>query len=235
MISSNNVSRKLIRLDHTQDDGDDYRYQDEMEEDEFSSNSRKRKSAPAPTRRSGRAAAIKKAPNREESPADSWKNWRGERRSTRLGAPAETQLDDDRVYKRSRTADSVASGASAEGSQPAVNGKTNGVKVKASGAAALKATEVAVEQIAGKKKSKFWVYAVEPGEPMEVDASTNGHDTLNGSLLSNGNKPDVDAMSEAQSVDIQPPSSPRTRIRNGAESEDPSLRGSMSPPPMDTA
>jgi hypothetical protein len=58
------------------------------------------------------------------------------------------------------------------------------VKVKATGAAALKPNEVAMEQIAGKKRSRFWVYAVEPsaaaseanaksGE-MEVD-SANGH------------------------------------------------------------
>lgn len=208
----------------------------EMEEDEFSSNSRKRKSAPAPTRRSGRAAAIKQSSKRDVSPADSWKNWRGERRSTRLGAPSETQLDDDRDFKRSRTTDSVASGTSAEGPQPASNGVVNGVKVKKSGAAALKATEVAVEQIAGKKKSKFWVYAVEPvpGELMDVDASTNGNGVVDGSLLSNGDKPDVDAKSDAHSVDM-PPSSPRTGIAHGAESEDPSLRGSMSPAPMDIA
>lgn len=34
--------------------------------------------------------------------------------------------------------------------------------MKRTGAAGLKPGEVAVEQVAGKKKSKFWVYAVEP-------------------------------------------------------------------------
>jgi hypothetical protein len=34
--------------------------------------------------------------------------------------------------------------------------------VKHSGAAAVKPTEVAIEQIAGRKKSRFWYYAVEP-------------------------------------------------------------------------
>jgi hypothetical protein len=54
--------------------------------------------------------------------------------------------------------------------------------VKTSGAAALKPTEVAMEQIAGRKKSKFWVYAVEPTSEAEKPPSpshevspTNGH------------------------------------------------------------
>ena len=208
-----------------------------MEEDEFSSGSRKRKSAPAPTRRSGRAAAIKQSSNKDASAGDSWRIWRGERRSTRLGAPPETQLDDDRAMKRARREDSIASGTSADGSQPSNNGVTNGVKVKKSGAAALKPTEVAVEQIAGKKKSKFWVYAVEPapGEDMDIDVSTNGNEASNGSLLPNDGKSHKDTMKEALSEDIHLPSSPRPDITGGAESEDPSTRGSLSPSPMDTA
>ncbi|KAJ3542825.1 hypothetical protein NMY22_g3360 [Coprinellus aureogranulatus] len=223
--------------DSEQDEGDDYRYQEEMDDDEFSSGSRKRKSAPAPTRRSGRAAAARKPSNREESPADAWKNWRGERRSMRLGAPPETQLDDERASKRSRTEESVASGTSAEEPSPKANGTANGVNVKKSGAAALKPTEVAVEQIAGKKKSKFWVYAVEPvpGAAMDVDGAANDAGAQNGSLSIHNGKLDVDAMSEARSEDNQPPSSPRPRAINGAESEDQSMRDSMSPAPMDTA
>jgi hypothetical protein len=54
-------------------------------------------------------------------------------------------------------------------------GVKNGVRVKASGAAALKPTEIAMEQIAGKKKSKFWVYAVEP-------VPDNVHDTPDNTL-----------------------------------------------------
>lgn len=46
-------------------------------------------------------------------------------------------------------------------------GVANGVRVKTSGAAALKPTEIALEQIAGKKRSKFWVYAVEPVASVE--------------------------------------------------------------------
>lgn len=45
---------------------------------------------------------------------------------------------------------------------PSNGNVTNGLKINISGAAALKPTEIALEQIAGKKRSKFWVYAVEP-------------------------------------------------------------------------
>lgn len=38
----------------------------------------------------------------------------------------------------------------------------SGLKIKINGAAAIKPTETAVESVAGKKKSKFWYYAVEP-------------------------------------------------------------------------
>ena len=82
--------------------------------------------------------------------------WRGERRSTRLGAPVETQLDVP-APKRARTEDSVTS--SLDGSGSTTGGS---IKVKFNGAAAIKPTETVVESVAGKKKSKFWVYAVEP-------------------------------------------------------------------------
>lgn len=60
----------------------------------------------------------------------------------------------------------------------------NGIKVKKNGAAAVKPTEVALEQVAGRKRSKFWYYAVEPipnapttNDPGGVDAAVNGVDT----------------------------------------------------------
>lgn len=43
--------------------------------------------------------------------------------------------------------------------------------MKTSGAAAVKPTEVVVEQVAGKKKSKFWYYAVEPTNGALVEPS----------------------------------------------------------------
>ena len=114
--------------------------------------------------------------------------WRGERRSTRLGGP-DVSLDVEPARKRARTEESIDSVQSTEG--PSSNyGKTNGVRVKTSGAAALKPTEIAMEQIAGKKKSKFWVYAVEPipgMNPSPPDPDAEGH-------LTNGNPTNDDAQ-----------------------------------------
>jgi len=119
---------------------------------------RGRAAVAAPTRRSARTSAMN-ANGKREGSSDSGL-WRGERRSTRLGGP-DVSLDVEPARKRARTEESIDSAQSTEG--PSSNhGKTNGVRVKTSGAAALKPTEIAMEQIAGKKKSKFWVYAVEP-------------------------------------------------------------------------
>jgi hypothetical protein len=68
--------------------------------------------------------------------------------------------------KRARTEDSTTSSLDA----PAGTGG-NGIKIKVNGAAAVKPTETVVEAVAGKKKSKFWVYAVEPVAGPQVDAS----------------------------------------------------------------
>jgi hypothetical protein len=77
------------------------------------------------------------------------------------------QLDIEPSPKRARTEESTASTHSADIITPGTtngisHGTSNGLKIKISGAAALKPTEIALEQIAGKKRSKFWVYAVEP-------------------------------------------------------------------------
>lgn len=135
------------------------------DEDRRRVSSRKRQ-APAATRRSGRTAT--KA-TRSQSPGEPWQNWRGERRSTRLGAPPETQFEGDRPSKRARTEDSAVSTDDSMGGPSATS--INGAKVKGSGAAALKPTEMAVDNLPGKKKSKFWVYAVEP-IPVAPDAQT---------------------------------------------------------------
>ena len=105
---------------------------------------------------------------KRDSSADSWQ-W-SDRRSTRLAVQLSEPEPDDHPRKRSRTVESTEGGSPApvEGS---TNGVQNGIKVKATGAAALKPTEVAMEQVAGKKKSKYWVYAVEPVS----GAAVNGH------------------------------------------------------------
>jgi len=112
---------------------------------------------------------VLNANGKRDSSADSWQ-W-SERRSTRLAVQlSEPEPDGDHPRKRSRTVESTEGGSPAplEGS---TSGVQNGIKVKSTGAAALKPTEVAMEQVAGKKKSKYWVYAVEP----TPGAAVNGY------------------------------------------------------------
>jgi hypothetical protein len=118
-------------------------------------------------RRSTRAAAISSTAKRSAADTDPWTRWRGERRSTRLGAPPEAQLDEP-PSKRARTEDtlSVKSGISDMAIDSSVDLPVAPVEkplqVVHSGAAVIKPTEVAMEQIGGRKKSRFWYYAVEP-------------------------------------------------------------------------
>jgi hypothetical protein len=125
-------------------------------------------------RRSTRTAAINTA-KRSAAEADPWSQWRGERRSARLGAPAEAQLDEP-LSKRARTEDtlSVKSGVSDTAiDSPVASPVERPLPVKHSGAAAVKPTEVAIEQIAGRKKSRFWYYAVEPAPAPPTTAPTH--------------------------------------------------------------
>jgi hypothetical protein len=62
------------------------------------------------------------------------------------------------------------------GTSGTAQGDPSGLKLKIRGAAAVKPTEVAMDQIAGRKKSKFWFYAVEPAPGT---LSSNG-DLING-------------------------------------------------------
>ncbi len=103
---------------------------------------------------------------RQSIPDDDSQEWRGERRSLRLGASAEMDLSEGPPRKRSRTVESSEAGTSSLAADSiATNGASgsNGAGLyQASGAAALKSTEVAVDSVMGKKKNKFWFYAVEP-------------------------------------------------------------------------
>ena len=81
-----------------------------------------------------------------------------------MGAPPEAQFD-GLPSKRARTEDtlSVKSGVSDKVvDSPVASPVERPLQVKPSGTAAIKPTEVAMEQIAGRKKSRFWYYAVEP-------------------------------------------------------------------------
>jgi hypothetical protein len=133
-------------------------------------------------RRSTRTAAIVSTAKRSATDTDQWTRWRGERRSARLGAPPEAQLDEP-PSKRARTEDtlSVKSGVSDMAVDSSVDVPVAPVEkplqVKHSGAAAVKPSEVAIEQIAGRKKSRFWYYAVEPVSAAPAAAPT--HETGN--------------------------------------------------------
>ncbi|TFK56661.1 hypothetical protein OE88DRAFT_1803335 [Heliocybe sulcata] len=208
------LRRTTRRLDYAQmevgasdDDVDEYKYQDdELEDEEYNDNnvepepftnsrsatpsgtSSRRDSAMPDRRRSSRAAVTSKRASGDEA----WGQWRGERRSTRLGAPPETQLDDQHS-KRARTEDSTISTGSAD---PA-NGPSSRAK---SGTGSLKATEVAVDAVAGKKKSRFWFYAVEP-VPGEAPAPAEISDE-NGASHANGVHP---AKGDDSPMDVDDP------------------------------
>ena len=137
-------------------------------------------------RRSTRTSTMNANGKREDS-SDSWL-WRSERRSSRL-AGGEPLMDVEPPHKRARTEESTTTSTHSNDLVPPGNhGVSNGVRVKTVGAAALKPTEIALEQIAGKKRSKFWVYAVEPisGAPPSEPSVTN--EEVNGHITNNGNK-----------------------------------------------
>ncbi|KAG1754863.1 uncharacterized protein EDB91DRAFT_1325875 [Suillus paluster] len=176
----------MAHIFYEQDDADEYQFEEDNDyddepfaEDNFGSSRShgRRQLEVTAQRRSTRATKSKRS-----SPDLSAFEWRGERRSTRLGTTEETPID--RPSKRARTEESTMSSTSA-GLPPALPAEnSNGVsKTKANGAAAVKPTEIAVEQLGGKKKSKFWFYAVEPiPAPSDVlppggsgSTSVNGH------------------------------------------------------------
>jgi hypothetical protein len=190
----------LLILELQDDGADEYTYQDEdgrdeeydrqfMDETNGVRKTRASSSNVAP-RRSTRTSTMN-ANGKREGSSDSWL-WRSERRSSRL-AGGEPLLDVEPPHKRARTEESATSTPSNDLVPSENHGISNGVRVKAVGAAALKPTEIALEQIAGKKRSKFWVYAVEPipGAPPPFEPSVTNEEVLsdvNGHVTNNGNK-----------------------------------------------
>ena len=99
--------------------------------------------------------------------------WRGERRSARLGSLPDAQ-EEEYPVKRAKTEESSdADPASVHGdvSTSSHPEKGNHMRLKATGAAALKPTEMAVEAVEGKKKGKYWFYAIEP-----INGMANGEE-----------------------------------------------------------
>lgn len=165
------------------------------------------------TRRSTRSAAANNGSNGRSG--DEWADWRGERRSARLGAPAETQLD-GHPPKRARTEESTTSSLDPP---VAATASGNGIKLKVNGAAAVKPTETLVETVAGKKKSKFWVYAVEPVAGTPVEPPPTDYEMSDSTTQNQNGAYSEDASS--------------TGPRGLAESEERSLRDGESGSPMD--
>nr|AEN14431.1 conserved hypothetical protein [Lentinula edodes] len=201
----------------SQDDGDEYTFQEDegYEEDNADYNedgsrrSSRRNKSKEGQRRSTRAAVVN-ANGKREAEQDKWSNWRGERRSARLGAPEEMLLDYIPPTKRARTDDSALSTNSSEAG-PSFSNNDRPVKVKTTGAAALKPTEFATEQVAGRKRSKYWIYAVEPiPKPGVSPASTSGQtnnadgNVLNAEVSTNGGPMDIDVPTYHS---ISPPAS----------------------------
>ncbi|OJA19543.1 hypothetical protein AZE42_01461 [Rhizopogon vesiculosus] len=208
-IRQTRTRRQTRRPDY--DDADEYQFEEDNDyddepfnEDNISSSRSfgRQQSRMAAQRRSTRATKGKRA-----SPDLSAFEWRGERRSARLGASEETPTD--RPLKRARTEESTTSSTTA-GWPPALQAdSSDGVsKAKANGAAAVKPTEIAVEQLGGKKKSKFWFYAVEPiPTPSSVlspggsaSTSLNGHQH-NGDTSLHGISPSTHDNGDVMNID----------------------------------
>lgn len=92
----------------------------------------------------------------------------------------------ERLPKRARTEDSTTSSGSVGVSGSEVVPPESEQRVRNEGAAAIKPNEIPAEQVNGKKKSKFWYYAVEPiarpsrssilGSKILATTNGNGHD-----------------------------------------------------------
>ena len=205
---------------HPQDEEDD-EYEDQTEYDDFGEAIPRR--GAAATRRSART-------NGTRANGD-WSDWKGERRSMRLGAPVDTQLDGP-PPKRARTDDSAVSGSS--GDLAPTNGNAGAsLKIKINGAAAVKPSETAVETIAGKKKSKFWYYAVEPVPGAPRPAVHEPPPTSDSAPQSEGSRADPDAMldeSNGKGNGLRYPSTtPSASGSNADELYEKSIGGSLSP------
>ncbi|EIN13976.1 hypothetical protein PUNSTDRAFT_56275 [Punctularia strigosozonata HHB-11173 SS5] len=149
---------------------EDYQYKEEHDDDDY--DSVVEDGGPSNGRRNGngRRRSTRTVTNGYRQDVDDWSDWRGERRSARLGAPPETRGEGP-APKRARTHDSSASDG---GSAVSVAAETRNQR---QGAAVLKPTETAVDQVGTKKKSKYWFYAVEPVPGATIDQSEPGPPT----------------------------------------------------------
>ena len=121
----------------------------------------------------------------------------------------------DRPPKRARTEESTTSSGSTGLPGSEVAPAESEQKVKNPGSAAMKPNEIPVEQVNGKKKSKFWYYAVEPvagparsstlGGHILAPTNGNGHGNINNGWLPLRHEAD-DGMDVDRCVDERQPS-----------------------------
>lgn len=112
-----------------------------------------------------------------------------------------------------------------DGQGPLTNGNGSNNKLHIKGAAAIKPTETVVEAIAGKKKSKFWVYAVEPIVPAEAYAPPPPASDYE--MSDSAGPSTVDEHQDDVMVDVERESS--TEYGTSGDSYKKSIEGSLSP------
>ena len=123
----------------------------------------------------------------------------------------------DHPPKRARTEESTTSSGSVGLPGPEVAPPEGEQKVKNEGATAMKPSEVPMEQVNGKKKSKFWYYAVEPvagparssilGGKILTTTNGNGHNNTSNGWLPPGPEAN-DGMDVDRCVDEPPAQHP---------------------------
>lgn len=142
------------------DDEADFINDDAMsEDDEYNYKNGVGKSRGRPQRAAALAGAERRRSTRTTASGSkahtSQAEWRGERRSARLGPAADDTFDYQPPVKRPRTVSSAT---------PSLHEEIMDLDAppEPPKATALRPNEIAVPQVAGKKKSKYWFYAVEP-------------------------------------------------------------------------
>lgn len=151
-------------MESSEDDADEYNVEEEDDDDAFEQNggphfrTDRRSNRTSGTQAQRRSTRVTKG--KRPSPEFFAHEWKGERRSSRLEATEDMQLD--RPPKRARTEESTTSSGSAGWNVFPPSTSNANPNPKVDGAAAVKPNEIAVEQVGKKKKSKFWFYAVEP-------------------------------------------------------------------------
>lgn len=125
----------------------------------------------------------------------------------------------DRPSKRARTEDSTTSSGSVGLLGPDVAPPESEKGVINEGTASIKVNEIPVEQVNGKKKSKFWYYAVEPvarparssihGSKVLATTNGNGHNSTSDGWPSMGREAndgmDVDRSQPSFTEQVQRP------------------------------